>query len=315
MGLMAFEMKARCPYCLALHGIGAVTAITIFAYVASARVRGLRKSPVSSEHVVLSLSLGVICLAGLVGGQLLIEREFQTHRLIRVPYASVLSPVEPRLYDSIVQDEEHPFHGQRVIQLSLSRAWFNTSDVPLIGPRNARHVAVLFFDYTCSACRRLHGFMHQALDRYGDQLAFILAPVPMGGCGADAAEGGAHDGHEEAGDRCVYARLAMAVGRLAPERLGEFDRWLVHGGRLRPIEEAVNAAIRLVGRERLRDALDAPWIGERLAGYKRAFKDLPKEVGQSRVPVLAMNMHYLAGAPQTDSQLFGVLETTLQLQP
>jgi uncharacterized membrane protein len=136
------------------------------------------------------------------------------------------------------------------------------NEMPLIGRRDARHILLKYFDYTCSSCRRMHNDLAVALAAYPQDLAVIVIPCPLNrDCNPHADEAASRargpGSHEHA---CELARLALAMWRIAPQEFERFHNELfARQGRMTP-GAAILVGNRMIDQDRLEDATNDPWI-------------------------------------------------------
>ena len=50
---------------------------------------------------------------------------------------------------------------------------------PIIGSPDAPHIVVEMVSYDCAHCRKMHATIERALERYGDQVAILVMPIPF----------------------------------------------------------------------------------------------------------------------------------------
>lgn len=111
---------------------------------------------------------------------------------------------------------------------------------PVLGDPGAATVVELLYDYQCDHCRKVHASAVEMEREHHGDVAFVLCPCPLSpSCnpyipsGVDRFEGS-----------CDYARLALAVWHLAPERFFRFDSYL---WTLPDLEDAYAAAADIAG--------------------------------------------------------------------
>jgi hypothetical protein len=191
--------------------------------------------------------------------------------------------------------------------------WDSSGRWPETGDPGAPHHLWVLMDYTCPHCRRVHGYLAQALQRYRGQVALTWVPIPE-----DAACNPYVDTtdpiHEHA---CVYARLTLAVwyasGR-SRQVFAAFDDWMMQGDLLDPpptVAAARAHAAALVGAAAMDRALADPQLDQALragiAGYAQiGSPELPPEL-----PVIQAGNVRLVGRPADAQELFAFLEKAL----
>jgi uncharacterized membrane protein/protein-disulfide isomerase len=226
-------------------------------------------------HWMLPTLTGVGALGGLVVGQLLGSPR-DTHVVSHYTYAG----------------------GQ--IRITSGQA-------PVLGRPDASHVVLELFDYTCATCRQLAPQLKSASERYGEQLAVLLVPCPIErNCNPHLALTAVN--HPEA---CAYARCAMAVWVAAPEEFGGFHEWLMLTDPIPPLAEARQRAQQLVGADAFQQAAG----DRRVDALISRGVDLYRGIRQGVMPKLLLGDKMIQGAPQSEQQLFEVLEKGLLLKP
>ncbi len=230
--LQLFIVKAICPYCMAAHLFGLTAAVLTF--------RQLFKTPNRPTRLVVC---GLLIGVGLGFAQ------------VYVPQVSHESSVVPQ-----AQNRTANAPIERVLSLYDGAFKLRPSELPMMGPTNAKNFIVSLFDYSCHHCRQMHGFLKQQLTNYGGQFGVINLPMPLdGACNWIVKRTAkAHI------NSCSYAQLGLAVFLAAPQRAHEFDEWLWNGENPPPIEQARSKASEILGAERLRSTLTNEWIKLRI---------------------------------------------------
>lgn len=282
-----------CKYCTAVHVCGLLLAALIWLKAPIGRRRLLPDEP--DDPVLLSApaacalaALALLPVAGLILGQTFVPAE--STRVERIAGGSTFDtgPGTDRqltLLNGAVRVSPHEF--------------------PILGSPDAPVVIAELYDYTCPHCRRLHGHLGAARDRYGDQLAILALPVPLGAqCNRLVTQ--THPRHETA---CELAKIAMAVWRADPAAFERMHGWLMAGENPPSPEAAMQHAIGLVGETALAAALDHPWVEQRILNNV----ELYAMTGGS-LPQLMTTAAVIRGRPATARELFGLLEAETPLQ-
>ncbi len=218
---------------------------------------------------------------------------------------------EPRDDGQVPSDSSNsqaePETGKRLIMYPGIKANLNVAQWPMLGSEAADTVVVELFDYTCSHCRAMNRHIEVARERFGDQLAVIVLPVPLSSQCNDSILQNAPV-HAES---CELARLALAVWRSNPDVFPVFHRWLFAEERNRTASEARAYAETLVDptqlREHLADTMIGKFINRHVALYKRA--------GKGTLPKLFTEKLTLRGQMGSSEELCSMLENQLGLQP
>ncbi|MCC6125354.1 MAG: thioredoxin domain-containing protein [Pirellulales bacterium] len=182
---------------------------------------------------------------------------------------------------------------------------FDSRAYPCIGEAGAKYAIVEMVDYCCKHCRDVHRYLQEARRRYGSQLAVVVLPVPMN---TECNEYVPYTLPEH-DDACRYARLAVAVWRLAPAKFPAFHDWLYAPEKSRPAAEAASYAAKLVGREALDRELAAPEVDRTIGVYTKMFS----RVGALGLPKLVLGNYVISGKIDDARQFFDLLEKYLGL--
>lgn len=271
--IQIWVLENICPYCMVEHALGLLVALLI---VIGAPICRRRAGQVVDERGMgLARLLGVVLLGllgtgVLIGGQIFFGRSYELRT------------------------------GMGELKLDLKQ-------VPVLGSVDAPHSITLLTDYTCPFCRMLHQTLDKARDRYGDQLAIAVLPVPLERKCNPAVPTTAK-GHEGA---CELARIALAVWRADPSAFEPMDRWLFAGNAPRSPEEAIERASQLVGKEAIERALTDERINQMLGWNIELYSGLE---GDS-LPKMLMGDTYFTGTVTDDRIIFRSLERQLGIKP
>ena len=97
----------------------------------------------------------------------------------------------------------------------------NVYDEAVLGSPEAKYVVVELMDYTCPHCRKMHALVQQALERYGDQLAVVIMPIPLE-LECNPMVTSTDPMHRGA---CKISRLALGGGQSGPKQVRRFSRF------------------------------------------------------------------------------------------
>lgn len=252
--LQSFVLKAICPYCMTMHGIGvALGLVLLFAQ---------RRAGGSVMQTLAPLPLAVILVAALAVIQHF-GPEPETHR---VDQAAGLGPV------NAATSIHNAGEGRLASFLGGSKS-YRVEQLPHLGSPDARHVLVKYFDYKCEACSRAHAYLETVIAKYPGRLVVIVLPVPLERTCNPHLPQGLKD-HPNA---CKLARLALRVWRADAASFAEFHGWLFdyHD---QPYEAAEAMAYSLVGAEKL-EAVDGAWVDavlqQNVADYRVLLQETP----------------------------------------
>ena len=195
---------------------------------------------------------------------------------------------------------------QRLINFRGLPEPIDVFDVPVLGNPEAEHVVVEMLDYTCSHCRRLHKHVHASVERYGNQVAFVVVHAPLSRrCNPHIRID--RPVHMYA---CDYARLALGVWKLDQTKFVEFHEWLMESKKPPSIFEARRKAMKLVGQKIL---LDQELKADLFRGFA-SNSDVVKKV-QAGLPLLLTEGGVIRGLPKDEGEWFKFLEKLLDIEP
>jgi uncharacterized membrane protein len=215
--------------------------------------------------------------------------------------------------DSEAQSETTPTLGNRIAETRQRLMNFrglpepiDVFDVPVLGNPEAEHVVVEMLDYTCSHCRHLHKHVHAAVERYGDQVAFVVYHAPLSRrCNPHVKLD--RPVHMYA---CDYARLALGVWKLDQTKFVEFHDWLMESKKPPSVFEARRKAMKLVGQKIL---LDKALKADLFRGFA-SNSNVVKEV-QAGLPLLLTEGGIIRGFAKDEGEWFKFLEKLLDIEP
>lgn len=288
--LQVFAVKAYCIWCLTDHALGLAMSVAAFVYVDS--LAGADASP--SDGTGRAGALGGLALTGVLIVMQVIFGE-SAAELARLPGSH--------------NADTGPGPVRRIAVLD-GNLEIVVHDVPVLGSPDAKALIVILFDYCCPHCRKAHGYLVKGLNRYRGQYGLVLLPVPLNpDCNPSVMS---RDFEPRFEGSCDLARLALAVWRADPAAFPEYDAWLYEPEDPRPVTEARAKAESLVGKEALDQALADGWVENRIAEDVKAF--IQSEVHSVPI-VLSPGMDAVQGRPQSEEELFGILEEELGLTP
>jgi len=308
VALMALVIHKLCLYCLLTHTCGLTIAALILPHVPWRR------------ESRLAAAAGAIGLILLVGGQIYFPPKPRVESLKEVVQNGPTSGTTENAVSANPDDPgtagnpggtptppETGWPGAGDPAIVAGRLVINPHNHPIVGDPDAPHMVVEVFDYTCKHCHRLHGFLEEARQRYGDQLAVVVLPVPMN-TDCNAFVGFTHEDHKNA---CHYTELAMAVWRIDRGKFEEFHRWLMKSTRPPPVFDATIRAGELVGHEALKQACDGPEVAQAIECYSRLYGQLRGEIPK----LILAREHVVSGEVNDAQEIFDLLEEYLGIEP
>lgn len=195
---------------------------------------------------------------------------------------------------------------QRLVSVVGLSEGVDPYESPILGDPSAEHVFVEMLDYTCVHCRELHEKVHEALERYNGQLAFVIYHVPL------SKKCNPHVARDNAVRRnaCEYAKLAYRVWKLKPEAFAEYHAWLMEGEKPPRIREARERALKLAGSPVLLDKNLEAEVGRQLTRQAEMAFQL-----RGGLPMVLTPKGTFRSFPEDASEWFQFLETEFQIQP
>lgn len=179
---------------------------------------------------------------------------------------------------------------------------------PVVGPEDAPVTVALLYDYRCSHCRTIHGFLDEAVAHFGGRVAFVLCPTPLSPACNPYIPAGSED--RFAGS-CDLARLALGLWKADPEAFRSFDAWLFEadgkeGWYPRSPEEAEAKARELSGGI----PLDGVWTADYLSRTLELFGRTTSE-GRSGIPRLVHGSSWIIPEAETPEGFIRAVEDLL----
>lgn len=276
--VQAVLMGKFCPWCMAAHGVG--MALFFTGLIAWREAGVMKRAAAWAFAAFLCIGLGQV-YGPLPAG----------HRIESGAVVAPGAPVHAR------------GHGRKAT-FDEGRKSFDVGALPRLGPADARHVLIEYFDYQCAACRTMSGFMDALLARHPQDVAVIVLPVPMEkACNGHVPAGSEHPGS------CETARIALAVWRTKPDAFAGFHKTLLAD----PSPAAARKlALGCLPAEQLAVSLTDSWIEELIRAnlddwraFSRSTDKLPK--------LLIRDRRILHGLPSGGADFIRVMERELGL--
>ena len=183
---------------------------------------------------------------------------------------------------------------------------------PVVGSVDAERTVALLYDYRCSHCRTIHGFLEDAVRHFGGKVAFVLCPTPLSPACNPYIPSGGEDSFDGS---CDLARLALGLWTVDPDAFREFDAWLFsadgkEGWYPRTPAEAEKKAFELsAGR-----SMNPDWISSYLAGTLELFGRTTAE-GRGGIPRLIYGSSWVIPETDTPEGFTRAVEELLTLSP
>ena len=283
VGLQVFHLEAICPWCMTEHGLGCAVGLLLL---------GSAIRSVGTKKLAIPAGLASVMLVGLVSAQ----------------YFGEFSGPEA---ERMAAGQNDTIEGQgdlRKIVLLDGKFEVTPSRLPVIGDPNSEHVVVVLADYCCPHCRATHNYLLTAMEKYPDQIAVVMLPMPLNSdCNPHWA-----NTKKRFLDSCKLARLALGVWIVDQEKFLEFDKWLFQPKKPRPIAEATAKAKEMVNAAKLESVLasDAS-IDKLIEKNVNAYADS----GAERIPVLlSPGFSSVVGRPGSEEELHEILARDFNLE-
>ncbi len=270
IAVQAFILGKFCPWCMAAHGIG--LAIVLCAVLTEKA--GLWR------HVSAWAGLAVFAIASM----------------------QVFGPVKAghRIEGGKSAMAEPPRGAS--VSFNDGRLVYQLAEHPRIGPIDAGRVLVEYFDYQCSACQVMSGYIEALVAAHPGRVAVLLMPVPLEhGCNPQLGANRPHEGS------CAITRIALAVWRRKPAAFPAFHRKLIAA----PSETAARRlALELMDDSALTAALADPWIDASIASNIAAWAAF--SVNSAKLPkLLIRDKRILHGLPSGEADFLRVMKQEL----
>ncbi len=186
---------------------------------------------------------------------------------------------------------------------------------PLIGSPEAPHIVVEMVSYDCPHCRKMYPLIHDAMNRYGDQVALLVMPIPLDrDCNSLVTDPTLH--HPGA---CGTTRLVLGLARLKPEVFGKFHDFLMAGKEKPPgMEKIVPKANDLTNSDKLREVKQSPEIQKQMEGYVKLYGKLMEQNKSAKsfgLPVQILGDKVMSGSVEKADDVFKAWEDNLGVKP
>jgi uncharacterized membrane protein len=286
MGLQAFVIKSFCPWCFGTHVVGLLTAGAI-----------LWKARAKLKPALIAVPL--VLIIGLALGQIFGPKP-DTHEV-----------TTESGFGERKEIEEQMMGAGRVISFSrpdgIVVKTYRLGSVPFLGPPDAKHFLVKYFDYTCSSCLEMEGDLAALFKKYPKDVGVILMPTPLNRACNPYLPAGLKD-HEHA---CELARLGLAAWRAQPESFAKANEVLFE----RPIHDPASAKAELetiIPAEKLEAALKDPWIEKALKANLEDYRKLSSR--DIKMPkLLIKGERTLHGLARSTEQFVEIIKKELEL--
>ena len=285
IAIQAIKLKQFCPYCMATHLAASLAAV--LAVVAL----GL----LDRRHAGTMLKAGLAAGGGLV--VMLACQYFAPQKTY------------------VATDAGGGVERKTAKTFALGDATINLDDMPFKGNAESENRLVLLFDYTCGSCRTTHRYLHRAETRFGLENYLVVGiPVPL----HPKCNPAFPEASPQHADACEHARIALALWRADREAFRAWDHWMFESGTAHTAPtpaEALAKAEELVDPAKIKSSLADPWIEEQIARNIEVWKAMKARSGRMTMPQMIMGGRLIAGAPDSEFQLYDLMRDSLGLTP
>jgi len=340
--LQAFVIKSFCPYCMIDHACGVLIAALVLYDAPIKRGESLSKDVRSSLTIGSGRAGALVATAATImllftlaqhafpaktydvtitadnGAH--VSSDGKTIIIDDVPKTDGKAVSPPATTDKGTKDAGVPKDGapplpaaSPYVRLRMPKGpaagvQFARTAFPVRGDVNAPYLFICLVDYTCPHCRAFHHLLPKIFARYGNQVAFMMLPMPLNkDCNRYVQF--TDERHIPA---CDLGRLSLAVWKTNPSKFAEYDDWLFAPEAPRTAAEARAKAEELVGKDALKAMFDTGWPHEQLLKTVQVYD----YAGQGYVPKVMFSNVRIEG-PIAEKQFYDLLEneTELKLKP
>ena len=312
IGIQYVAIKSFCPYCCAAHAL-AMTASGIFLAQSGTIANRL--------NVKINITGGILTMTTLIvgvgGTQTLFPKQMPAPKIVElknsatntIPLNNQTSPTteinRATITEKNINAKETPFPIPKT-ELSLI-----TSNLPIIGDRNATNRFAVMFDYTCHHCRKLHSFVRQIIPKYENKLSCIMIPMPLDSkCNPLIKT--THADHVNA---CDYTKICLAIHQIAPDKYEEFDKWLFNNhNQIKPYSTVLEYAEGITSKDSINEAMNSQPVLDQLATNIEVYKLNSKNGNTSIMPQAIIKSRVMFGPPPSVEALENLLNQFLDLK-
>jgi len=272
IAVQAFILGKFCPWCMAAHGIG-----------------------------LLIVSAGI-----------LLGKAAALHRISAWAGLAVFAIIPMQVFGPVKSG--HRIEGGQgtmatqpqgaTVSFNDGRIVYQIAEHPRLGPVDAERVIVEYFDYQCTACQVMAGYMDALAAAHPGRVAVLLMPVPLeDSCNPHLGANKAHQGS------CDITRTALAVWRGKPAAFAGFHKNLIAGP---SASAARRLALEVMTEAELTTALSDPWIGKSIESNIAAWRAFSHS--NDKLPKLLIGgKRILHGRPSNEADFLRVMKQELGL--
>ncbi|MBN8458527.1 MAG: thioredoxin domain-containing protein [Verrucomicrobia bacterium] len=280
--VQAVLLEKFCPWCMAAHGIALTAAVPAIRRAARDETSGtvLRRFGMWAWGTILAIGL-----------------------------CQIYGPIPAsHQVEEIGNADSAPVHergkGPKASFANGTKT-YDVASLPHLGPHAARHVMVEYFDYTCDACRTMHGFIESLRARYPDTICVIVLPVPL----SRECNTSMNQGDREHPEACEIARVALALWRADPAAYQKSHGRLMAASSAAAAREVV---LENLNSKTLEKFMADPWIGELIAANTRDWRMFSGKTN-ALPKLLVTDRRIVHGLPSSEEDFIRVMERELGL--
>lgn len=205
--------------------------------------------------------------------------------------------------------------NQRLVSFLAGKLTLDIYRHPLIGSPKAPHIVIEMVSYDCPHCRKMYPFIHEALEKYGDQVALLVMPIPLDKeCNSLVTDPTLlHPG------ACGTTRLVLGLARLNPSGFGKFHDFLMADKDKPPgMEKIVPKAYGLTNPDKLREVKQSPETKKQMEGYVKLYGKLMEQNKSEKsfgLPVQILGDKVMSGSVEKADDVFKAWEENLGVKP
>lgn len=216
--------------------------------------------------------------------------------------------------DETPAEEEAPKLSREVTFLK-GRMKIDMYNEAVLGSPDAEFVVAELMDYTCPHCRKMHEKLREARDRYGDQLAIVILPMPLE-LECNKLLNSTDPLHRGS---CKISKTALAVAKADPQKFLDFHNFLLKDEERPPTSsQVVTHAYRVVNRSKFAQVSRDKDLDERIQRYIRLYSALSNQhrgKDSFGLPVQIVGDTVLSGGEMTADEMFEAWEKAIGIKP
>lgn len=321
IGVQAFILRTYCKFCCLIHGCGmTASAICLFNIPISADntlsllwSSGSKTPGMPKKGVFQIMGIGLLGILILIAGQLLLPT--------RVNWVQEIKPSSQEKTLAVNKTGKENGNNRSLtpsarlvspglLSLFQERVLLKLDELPLLGKPDAPHIIVVLTDYACPHCRLLHQILLQTQQRLSNQLAIVLLPMPAStNCNSYVPANLPSNSNS-----CEYARLSLAVWRAQQMAYHDFEAWMYSAFKPKPVEQAGEYAVRLVGELKLKESLTNSWIDQQISINCYLHHLTSQATGKPTLPQIIIGNAVSVGSIDSVQYLFVLIEKYLGLK-